>query len=219
MKNLLLWARLLHIYIWNTNLSAQKTRHVNWPSAITKPNVMHAFSFCQLSQDASESIGSVCRRDVPMWSRFEREKERRCGKDESFTLFSNDWFNLIFCVDLFTHLTYMLYFKRIAGIALIINSKAVGMSVTMRYTHKFRTWLNINLLYRDLWNTIPWLLQNFSRSGNCCCKISLLFQVFHDRTNPIKATDARFQSLKIGPLPPLIICRICYPVLFQDLSI
>ncbi len=38
------------------NLSAQKTRHVNGPSAITKPNVMHAFSFCQLSRDASESL-------------------------------------------------------------------------------------------------------------------------------------------------------------------
>ncbi len=42
------------------NLSAQKTRHVNGPSAITKPNVIHAFSFCQLSRDASESLGSVC---------------------------------------------------------------------------------------------------------------------------------------------------------------
>ncbi len=42
------------------NLSAQKTRHVNGPSAITKPNAMHAFSFCQLSRDASESLGSVC---------------------------------------------------------------------------------------------------------------------------------------------------------------
>ncbi len=32
------------------NLSAQKTRHVNGPSAITKLNAMHAFSFCQLSE-------------------------------------------------------------------------------------------------------------------------------------------------------------------------
>ncbi len=40
------------------NLSAQKTRHVNGPgpSATTKPNVMHAFSFCHLSRDASESL-------------------------------------------------------------------------------------------------------------------------------------------------------------------
>ncbi len=42
------------------NLSAQKTRHVNGPSATTKPNAMHAFSFCQLSRDASESLWSAC---------------------------------------------------------------------------------------------------------------------------------------------------------------
>ncbi len=53
MKNILLWVRLPHIYIW-------KTRHVNGPSATTKPNAMHAFSFCQLSRDASESLWSVC---------------------------------------------------------------------------------------------------------------------------------------------------------------
>ncbi len=89
------------------NLSAQKTRHVNGPSAITKPNAMHAFSFCQLSQDASESLGLVCSSscNALMWSCF----ERRRGTAESLTLFSNDWFNLIVCVDLFTHLTYMLY--------------------------------------------------------------------------------------------------------------
>ncbi len=42
------------------NLSVQKTRHVNGPSAITKPNAMHVFSFHQLSRDASESLGSAC---------------------------------------------------------------------------------------------------------------------------------------------------------------
>ncbi len=41
--------------------------------------------------------------------RFERVKERRRGPAESLTLFSNDWFNLLVCVDLFTHLTYMLF--------------------------------------------------------------------------------------------------------------
>ncbi len=35
----------------------------------------------------------------------------------------------------------------------------------------------------------------------------------------MNATDARFQSLKIGPLPPLITCRIRYTALFRDLSI
>ncbi len=58
MKNLLLCAcRTSTFEIMN--LSAQKTRHVNGPSATTKPNAMHAFSFCQLSRDASESLGSV----------------------------------------------------------------------------------------------------------------------------------------------------------------
>ncbi len=58
------------------NLSAQKTQHVNGPSAITKPNAMHAFSFCQLSRDESESLGSACRRDAkPLWE-SEREKTR-----------------------------------------------------------------------------------------------------------------------------------------------
>ncbi len=42
------------------NLSAQKKRHVNGPSAIRKPNAMHAFSFFQLSWDASKSLGSAC---------------------------------------------------------------------------------------------------------------------------------------------------------------
>ncbi len=96
------------------NLSAQKTRHVNAASATTKPNAMHAFSFCQLSRDASESLGSACSSscsadEILMWSRFESVKERRHGPAESLALFSNDWFNLTVCVDLFTHITYMLY--------------------------------------------------------------------------------------------------------------
>ncbi len=49
-----------------------------------------------------------CRRDALMWSRFERVKERRRGPAELLTLFSNDWFNLLICVDLFTHITYSL---------------------------------------------------------------------------------------------------------------
>ncbi len=96
------------------NLSAQKTRHVNGPSAITKPNAMHVFSFCQLSRDASESLGSACSSscsaDEMRWCEAAlREWNRRRCTAESLTLFSNDWFNLIVCVDLFTHLTYMLY--------------------------------------------------------------------------------------------------------------
>ncbi len=194
MKNLLLWARLLHIYIWNNELKRAKDATCKLALCYHKTEwdacVFFLSTVPRCEQKHWISVQTRCADVKPLW-----ERKRRCGKDESFTLFSNDWFNLIFCVDLFIHLTYKLYLKRIAGISLIINSKAARMSVTMRYTHKFRTWLNITLLYRDLWNTIPWLLQNFSRPGNCCCKISLLFQVFHDRTNPIKVTDARFQSL------------------------
>ncbi len=50
------------------NLSAQKTRHVNRPSAMTRPNAMHVFSFCQLSRDASESLGSACSRSCSEWT-------------------------------------------------------------------------------------------------------------------------------------------------------
>ncbi len=49
------------------NLSAQKTRRER-PSATTKPNVMHAFSFCQLSRDASESLGSATATDARIQS-------------------------------------------------------------------------------------------------------------------------------------------------------
>ncbi len=91
------------------NLNAQKTQHVNGPSAITKPNAMHVFSFCQLSRDASESLGSACSSSCSADEMRWCEAALRRGPAESLTLFSNDWFNLIVCVDLFTHLTYMLY--------------------------------------------------------------------------------------------------------------
>ncbi len=63
---------------------------------------MHAFSFCQLSRDASEGLGSVCRllcckQDAPMWIRIETVKERIRGPAESLMLFSNEnsfkWYN------------------------------------------------------------------------------------------------------------------------------
>ncbi len=60
MKNLLLWARLPRIYIWNNELKHAKDATCEGPSATKKPNAMHAFSFCQLSRDASESLGSAC---------------------------------------------------------------------------------------------------------------------------------------------------------------
>ncbi len=59
----------------------------------------------------------------------EKVKERRRGTAESLTLFSNDWFDLMVCVDLFTPLTYMLNWINVfAGISLILKSKAAGMS-------------------------------------------------------------------------------------------
>ncbi len=58
----------------------------------------------------------------------EKVKERRRGTAESLTLFSNDWLDLMVCVDLFTHLTYMLYWiNSIAVISLIIKSKPAGI--------------------------------------------------------------------------------------------
>ncbi len=66
------------------NLSAQKTRHVNGPSAITKPNAMHAFSFCQLSemrvkvldQRAVALVVQTRCADVKLLWESEREKTR-----------------------------------------------------------------------------------------------------------------------------------------------
>ncbi len=42
----------------------------------------------------------------------EKVKERGLGA-ESLTLFSNDWFDLMGCVNLFTHLTYIHYIEYI----------------------------------------------------------------------------------------------------------
>ncbi len=45
--------------------------------------------------------------DAPMWRDGQRE---RLGA-ESLTLFYNDWFDLMVCVNLFTHLTYIRYIE------------------------------------------------------------------------------------------------------------
>ncbi len=109
MKNLLLWARLPHIYIWNNEHKRAKDAFTwMWCEHKTKCDACFFFVNCPemrakvLDQRAVALV-------VLMWSRFERVKERRRGTAESLTLFSNDWFNLTVCVDLFTHLTYMLY--------------------------------------------------------------------------------------------------------------
>ncbi len=96
-----------------------------------------------------------------------REWKREDAVQQSLTLFSNNWFNLIFCVDLFTRLTYMLY-----SINVCRNFPHYKLESCGNNTHKFRPWLNRTPLYRYLWNKIPWLLPNFSRPGNCCFKIS-----------------------------------------------
>ncbi len=87
-----------------------------------------------------------------------------------------------------------------AGISLIINSKAAGMSKTMRYTHKFRTWLNITLLYRNLRIKFHDFYKTFPGLEIAVLKFQS-FPGFSWPFNPIKATDARFQSLKIWSSP------------------
>ncbi len=105
-----------------------------------------------------------------------------------------------------------------AGISLIINSKAAGMSKTMRYTQiqdliKYDYYTEIcEIKFHDFYKTFPGLeiaVLNFHSFSRFFMTVRTL----------LKATDAGFQSLKIGPLPPLITCRIRYPVLFRDLSI
>ncbi len=121
MKNLLLWARLPHIYIWNNELKHTKDTTCKRTLCYHKTECDACLFFlstvprCERKSWISVQQLLKCRRDAPMWSHFEREserervKERRLGTAESLTLFSNDWFNQKFCVDLFTHLTYMLF--------------------------------------------------------------------------------------------------------------
>ncbi len=71
---------------------------------------------------------------VLMWSHFKRVNKRRRGPAESLTLFSNDWFNLLVCVDLFTNLTYLLYWINVCRNVSHYKLKAAGMSKTMRHT-------------------------------------------------------------------------------------
>ncbi len=59
MKNLLLWAHLPHIYIWNNELKHAKDTTCERTLCYHKTEC-DAFSFCQLSRDASESLGSAC---------------------------------------------------------------------------------------------------------------------------------------------------------------
>ncbi len=105
MKNLLLWVRLPHIYIWNNELKRAKDATCERTLCYHKTECDACVFFLSTVRDASESLVSACSSscsedELLMWSRFERVKERRRGPAESLTLFSNDWFNLLVCVDL-----------------------------------------------------------------------------------------------------------------------
>ncbi len=100
-----------------------------------------------------------------------------------------------------------------AGISIVINSKAAGMSKTMRYTHKLRTWLNITLLYRNNYNShyieiCEIKFHDFNKTFPgleiAVLNFHSFYRFFMTVRTLLKATNARFQSLKIGPLPPLI---------------
>ncbi len=73
----------------------------------------------------------------------------------------------------------------------VLNLKAAGMSKTMRYTHNFRTWEICEIKFHDFYKTFPGLEIAVLK----CHSFSSFSWPY---TNPIKATDARFQSLKIG---------------------
>ncbi len=61
MKNILSWACLMHIYFWNCELKRAKDATCERTLCYHKTEcVMDVFSFCQLSRDASESLGWAC---------------------------------------------------------------------------------------------------------------------------------------------------------------
>ncbi len=61
MKNIPSWACLMHIYFWNCELKHAKDTTCERTLCYHKTEcVMDAFSFCQLSRDASESLGWAC---------------------------------------------------------------------------------------------------------------------------------------------------------------
>ncbi len=154
------WNRL-----WSSRVPTGLKRRANYTFFVDDATMtrLSKWQFCQLSRNASESLGSAtacssslyCRQDALMWSRFERLKERRRGPAESLTLFSNDWFNLLF---VWIYLgSYNLL--AILNISLIINLKSAGMSKTMWYRlqtipHKILDMSN----YNYLWNKIPFFI-------------------------------------------------------------
>ncbi len=100
-------------HLWSARVPIGLKRRANYKflwrcnnDPIRQVTILSTLPKCE---ERSACSSSFCRRDALMWNSFERVKERRRGAAESLTLFSNDWFNLLVCVDLFTHITYMLY--------------------------------------------------------------------------------------------------------------
>ncbi len=75
-----------------------------WIFILNSTNIQNSFFFN--SPNGSSSLEQTRHADVKPFE--EKVKERRRGTAESLKLFLNDWFDLIVCVDLFTHQTYIL---------------------------------------------------------------------------------------------------------------
>ncbi len=112
----------IEVFLWRCN---------NDP--IKQVTILSTVQKCERKSWISDSVQQLVvlqRRcaDVKLLWEIEREKTRSSWI--THTLFSNDWFNLLVCVDLFTH-----NLLAILNISLIINLKAAGMSKTMWYTN------------------------------------------------------------------------------------
>ncbi len=105
---------------------------------IKQVTILSTVPKCEWKSWISDSVQQLvvvqirCADVKPLWE-SEREKTLYSWITHVFT---DDWFNLLVYVDLFTHLTYMLlYIQYIFAGIFLINSKAAGMSKTMQYTH------------------------------------------------------------------------------------
>ncbi len=113
-----------------------------------------------------QCAAACCSADEMHWC--ETVKERR-HSTESLTLFSNDWFNLIVCVDLFTHLTYMLYSISVCRNFPHYKLESCGMSKTKRYTHNpppILDMIKYNSIIQNFCEIKFHSFSKFSRPGN-----------------------------------------------------
>ncbi len=170
---------------WNTRASeARVKRPANYTflwrcndDPIKQVTILSTVPKCKWKSWISDSVQHLVvvqmrSADVkPLWE-YEREKTRSSW----ITLvFSDDWFNLLVCVDLFTHLTYILY----------------SINVCWNFPHyKLKVKLcNIHTIPHKILDRINYnyyIIIFFPRPGNCGFKMSLLFHVL----TLIKATDA-----------------------------